>query len=90
MLNVGSMPFNHFESYKFQAKLFVYKKLCCSNRLAKRLFKQDKCFERNEELYNDYLSQIKHMLCMTRVMKENLKSEKINALNEAKKMLGLV
>ena len=30
------------------------------------------------------------MLCMTRVMKENLKSEKICALNEAKVMLSSV
>ena len=28
---------NQFQSYKFQAKMFVYNKLCCSNRLAEKL-----------------------------------------------------
>ena len=33
-----------FNTYKFQLKLFVLEKICCSNRLAERIFLMDKKF----------------------------------------------
>ena len=71
-------------------KLFIYKKVCCSNRVAKKLFYRDISFGYNEGLYSVYLERVSKMLSMTRVMKENLKSEKINAFSEAKDMLSSV
>ena len=58
--------------------------------MAKKLFYKDMSFGYNEGLYNVYLEQISNMLSMTKVMKENLKSEKINAFTEAKEMLSSV
>lgn len=90
MLSVQINPKNQLQSFKFQIKLFVYKKICCSNRLAKKLFYKDISFGYNEGLYNGQLEKITQMLSMTKVMQENLRIEKLNAFNEAKEMLSSV
>jgi hypothetical protein len=40
----------------------------------------DKKFAQNQHDYKDYFDQVNHMLCLTRVMKENLKSEKAKVM----------